>query len=586
MIAALRAASRRVKRSPLEPEAAGTTAGSFDAQPAAGRPDGALHVSKVVLEQLDGYIEYRSQLLELVLGFDEQGDDPFSSGPAPVHASDCTDHHGSIGDYRPPPSRSDDRRARAVGLGHIDTDMTDTDSASGRAVLSPELRLALLELAERGHTTAKRVRELVAEGPRLVLDRSEVLAGLNARLSRGQGVTVTAGSLANLSVINQIYGYAIGDLIQELVSATTELVLREDDPAARIAKIAGAQFVILHGADDGVATTVRRVQRACNSVALNPHRHSVVPRVAMVSLELPDGNGMNAEEVLKVLSYSQLQARPCYLEPVILGGDIDHEGWLARLKQRERKTSRITDALRRGDVEVHFQPIIELATRGLYNVEVLARIRTEEGLMVANDFIDSVYQLGEIVELDSQVFAGLREIAHQIVGITGHLFINVSPVSLLSSDFRELMSRTVEQLRAEGLGMVVVLELTEQAIVEHLEIIHELHQLNDVKFAVDDFGTGYSSLKTVSDLAVSKVISHLKLDGSLIREIVDSREAYKVVLAIANLAKSLDLKVVAEHVESETVLERLRSIGVELGQGRLFDMPLPLRELVDGYLRP
>jgi EAL domain-containing protein (putative c-di-GMP-specific phosphodiesterase class I) len=325
------------------------------------------------------------------------------------------------------------------------------------------------------------------------------------------------------------------------------------------------------------------MQRAYNTVALNRHRRSVVPRVAMVSLEIPEGNGMDSEEILKVLSYSQLQARPFHLEPVILRGDVDHEGWLARLRKRELKTTQITDALRRGAVEVHFQPIIELATRNLYNVEVLARIRTDEGLMVATEFIDSVYQLGEIVELDSQVFARLREVAPEIIGVTGHLFINVSPVSLLSSDFRELMTTTVEDLRDEGLGMVVVLELTEQAIVEHLDIIHELHKLHDVKFAVDDFGTGYSSLKTLSDLAVAKVISHLKLDGSLIREIVHSRDAYKVVLAIANLARSLDLKVVAEHVESEEVLERLRSIGVELGQGRLFDMPLPLLRLVEGY---
>jgi len=131
--------------------------------------------------------------------------------------------------------------------------------------------------------------------------------------------------------------------------------------------------------------------------------------------------------------------------------------------------------------------------------------------------------------------------------------------------------------------MVMVLELTEQAIVEHLDIIQELHHRHDVKFAVDDFGTGYSSIKTVSDLAAARVISHLKLDGSLVRELGHSSEAYKVVLAIANLARSLDLKVVAEHVESEAILDRLRTIGIEFGQGRLFDMPLSLPGLVEEY---
>ena len=462
--------------------------------------------------------------------------------------------------------------------------MTEPDTSAAAPGLSPEVRHALLELVEQNLAAPDHLRALAAEGAGLVDSKADLLAALDRRIG-DDGLTVTAGVLTNLAVINQIYGFAVGDLLQELIRATTELILRCEDPEARVARIAGAQFVILHGitARESVTEVVRKLQRAFNTVALNRHRRLVAPRVAMVSLEVPDGDDIDAAEVIKILGYSQLRTRPSHVDPVILSKGVDHLGWRASLRQREAIASRVTDALRRGAVEVHFQPIIELATRNLYNVEVLARIRTEEGLMTATEFIDSVYQLGEIVELDSQVFARLAEVGEQLAGVTGHLFINVSPVSLLSPDFLDLMSRTMEKLRADGLGMVVVLELTEQAIVEHLDIIHELHSRHNVKFAVDDFGTGYSSLKTVSDLAVAQVISHLKLDGSLVRDVERSKEAYKVVLAIANLARSLDLKVVAEHVESEEVLDRLRTIGVELGQGRLFDMPLPLPGLVDGY---
>ena len=476
------------------------------------------------------------------------------------------------------------QRAIVVVLGYIEIGMTETHESGAASTLSEDVRSSLLELVEKGLADARHLRLLAAEGPTQLTSKSELLALLDERIGAA-GLSVTAGTLTNLAVINQIYGFAVGDLLQDLTRSTTALVLRELDPDARVAQIAGAQFVILHGTTDQerVAATVRRLQQACNTVALNPLRRSVVPRVAMVSLEVPHDDGLDAAEVLKILGYSQLRSRPSHLEPVFLGRDVDHAHWRASLRQRELKASRITDALRREAVEIHFQPVVELTTRNLYNVEVLARIRTDEGLMAATEFIDSVYQLGEIVELDSQVFRRLGEVAPKVAGITGHLFVNVSPVSLLSSEFRELMSRTMDGLRAEGLGMVMVLELTEQAIVEHLDIIQELHRRHDVKFAVDDFGTGYSSIKTVSDLAVSKVISHLKLDGSLIRELGRSREAYKVVLAIANLARSLDLKVVAEHVESEAILDRLRTIGVELGQGKLFDMPLPLLGLVEEY---
>ena len=114
-------------------------------------------------------------------------------------------------------------------------------------------------------------------------------------------------------------------------------------------------------------------------------------------------------------------------------------------------------------------------------------------------------------------------------------------------------------------------------------MIREIHRTYGVSFAVDDFGVGYSSLKTVSDLAVSGVVSTLKIDGSLIRRVTASAPAYKVVLAAVHLAKSLDLRTIAEHVETPEVLARLRSTGIEWGQGFLFDAALPAEALVARY---
>ncbi len=584
MLAALRTTARRVQRAFGEPEIAGDAPRGFDLEPFAAGPHAPLHVAQVFLQGADRQLEIKPKLLEVDHRLSQSRGDLLPSCSGPLHGTNCTDHHVRPQEntlvYGPP-------HGGAIvfqPVGYIEYVMTEAHSSMPRTGLSEPVRLALLELVEKGFASPQNLRKLGSEGHRMVTGKAELMDSLDRRIGT-EGLTVTAGILTNLAVVNQIYGFDIGDVLQELIQATTEVVLRGLDPDARIAQIAGAQFVILHGSSDSqtMSEIVHRLQRACNSVALNRHRRSVAPRVAMVSLEVPGDDDLDATEVLKILGYSQLRTRPSHLEPVILRGDMDHRQWRTSVRQREAKAGRIMDALRRGAVEVHFQPVIELATRNLYNVEVLARIRTDDGLMTATEFIDSVYQLGEIVELDSQVFARLNDAAQEVVGVTGHLFINVSPVSLLSADFRDLMSTTMNRLRGEGLGMVVVLELTEQAIVEHLDIIQELHTQHDIKFAVDDFGTGYSSLKTVSDLAVSKVISHLKLDGSLVREIEHSPEAYKVVLAIANLAKSLDLKVVAEHVESEGVLERLRTIGVDLGQGRLFDMPLSLPGLVEGY---
>ncbi len=251
-----------------------------------------------------------------------------------------------------------------------------------------------------------------------------------------------------------------------------------------------------------------------------------------------------------------------------------------RLRSRDARLARVTEALEDGRVEVHFQPVVDLRTGEVRDVEALARIRTPEGLLTASEFIDDVHALGETALLDTQVMRQVGEGARELSRATGRLLINVSPLSLGSPGFLGVMGETIARLRDEGLRLVLVLELTEQALLEHHDVIREIHRAHGVTFAVDDFGTGYSSLRTVCDLAVGRVISLLKVDGSLTRRIADSPEAYKVVLAVAHLAKSLDLRVVAEHVETAEVLDRLRTTGIECGQGFLFDPALPADELL------
>jgi EAL domain-containing protein (putative c-di-GMP-specific phosphodiesterase class I) len=194
-----------------------------------------------------------------------------------------------------------------------------------------------------------------------------------------------------------------------------------------------------------------------------------------------------------------------------------------------------------------------------------------------------VHSLGDTAALDAHVLGAIAQAAPELARATQYLFVNVSPLSLGASRFRDVMADTIARLHAQGVDLVVVLELTEQALLEHTEVIREIHREHGVSFAVDDFGTGYSSLKTVSDLAVSRVVSTLKIDGSLTRQIAESREAFKVVLAVAQMARSLELRVIAEHVETPEVLARLRSAGIECGQGFLFDPPLPSQALVSRY---
>lgn len=413
-----------------------------------------------------------------------------------------------------------------------------------------------------------------------VVARSELTAEVERRVAAGVDLALTSVAIRNLSIANEIYGFEAGDLLHRAVREATGAVLAEVDPAARVASLSGGQLVVLHGRSSPVEGVVARLQEALDRLSVRQPRRVLTAKVRLVCLTALAGGGEGGEELLRAACYAHLGTGR---GPVFLRGEREPVRRLELARQRAAQADQIAGALRAQAVRVRFQPVVDLETRELYDVEALARIEGENGLMDAAEFIDTVYQLGEITAVDRQVLARVRERAHDLAAVTPRLFLNVSPLSLASSEFRELMAATVGEMRGEGIGLVVVLELTEQAMVEHLDVIREIHHEHGVRFAVDDFGTGYSSLKTVSDLAIAGVISYLKLDGSLVRQVAVSREAYKVVLAIANLATSLDVKVVGEHVEDEAICDRLRSAGVPLGQGRLFAMPLDLDELVAAY---
>ena len=419
-------------------------------------------------------------------------------------------------------------------------------------------------------------------GPRDVARavETEVLAPLDEWAPGGEGSPlISSFGLRNLTVLNQLYGAGLGDLAARVLRAVVSATGLE--AGAVPARGQGPDVLLLHrGATRGEAEgVVRRIREIMAAVALPAGGGSVRLRPLVATVELGAAARCAPGELLRALREARFMAGRSD-EGTLYLPERETAQVLGRLRERDERLACVTEALASGRVEVHFQPVVDLRTGRLADVEALARIPTPRGLLAAGEFIDDVHRLGETAALDGHVMRRVGESAAELARATTRLFVNVSPLSLGSPDFREVMAATIARLRAEGLKLVLVLELTEQALLEHHETIREIHRDHGVTFAVDDFGTGYSSLRTVSDLAVSRVVSVLKIDGSLTRRIAESPEAYKVVLAVAHLAKSLDLRVIAEHVETPEVLERLRTTGIECGQGFLFDPALPAGELL------
>jgi EAL domain-containing protein (putative c-di-GMP-specific phosphodiesterase class I)/GGDEF domain-containing protein len=452
------------------------------------------------------------------------------------------------------------------------------DPAIGSDTASPEVEAVLRDLVRRG---------LLRAEPDEVLDRlaEQLAAAAPSDLAeRDSPAFVSSCGLRNLRVLNQLYGPRTGDLAMDVLRAIVAAVLLESDPEAVLLRVPGPEVVVLHGPlpRTQVQAAARRIRDLAAGVSLPTAEGLARLRPDVASLELRPPSALPMDAVLRTLHLVRSRARGRDDGLAFLEGTEAEEA-LRSLRDRDLALLQVTRALERGEVEAHFQPVIDLRTGRLRDVEALARIRAPERLLNAAEFIGLVHELGETAVLDSEVLRRVGERARDLARVTERLFVNVSPLSLASSGFRGVMSSTLERLRGEGLNLSLVLELTEQALLEHHEEIREIHRVHGVSFAVDDFGAGYSSLKTVSDLAVGGVVSTLKIDGSLIRQITGSAPAFKVVLAAAHLARGLDLRAVAEHVETPEVLARLRSTGIEWGQGFLFDAPLPAEALVARY---
>ncbi|WP_283189418.1 bifunctional diguanylate cyclase/phosphodiesterase [Pseudomonas sp. PMCC200344] len=244
--------------------------------------------------------------------------------------------------------------------------------------------------------------------------------------------------------------------------------------------------------------------------------------------------------------------------------------------------SELRRALRRDELELHYQPRLNLEDGQIVGLEALVRWRHgERGLLPPSEFVPLAEQSGLIVPLGYWVISrALRDMqALRERGLPAlHMAINLSFRQFQDSQLLSTLSRLIAERGVEAQWLEF--ELTETAVMRRSDLVKQtmdaLGRLG-VRFSLDDFGTGFSSFVHLNSLPIAL----LKIDKSFVGGMEQREENRKLVHAMINLAHNLNLEVVAEGVETPEQLDLLRGFGCEQVQGYLISKPLPLGELVE-----
>ena len=230
-----------------------------------------------------------------------------------------------------------------------------------------------------------------------------------------------------------------------------------------------------------------------------------------------------------------------------------------------------------GNLRIHVQPIFRVVGRGFVAFEVLGRLQHGEQTLSAGLFIERLIELGLVDRFDGLMLEAICEQAQALRALTDTLFINASSASLRKPSYQEKLQQAIEGPLKD---FNVVIELTEQVMLEEAALVRHLGERIGVQFAVDDFGTGFSSLHSVVELAETGSLRFLKIDGSLTQQIEQSAAIRRLFKVIQGLAEDLGVKTIAEFVETEEALHLLEEAGIDLIQGYYLGKPLP----VDAWL--
>lgn len=403
----------------------------------------------------------------------------------------------------------------------------------------------------------------------------------HAYLRENRPFSILFIGIDRFNIVNDSLGYNMGDRVLIELAKRLRKILKERENYNVLARVGGDEFAVLlklnKNPNDLQLLTDQIQTKIQEPLHLNG-QDVILSCCIGVALSQP-GEFYEPEQLLRNAHTAMYRAK--------LLGRSSYEVFAVRMKsqmeERLRLETDLRHALNRQEIELYYQPLVDLKTGYLVGFEALVRWNHPQGMIPPTRFIPVAEETGIIITLGTWIIEAacsqMQQWRSQFpqadqIGIN----VNLSGRQFSQPD---LLQSILDIIRRTGLpASCLKLEVTEtiamQNVEETIDILLRLKEIG-FKISIDDFGTGYSSLSYLCHFPIDT----LKVDRTFVTRMQESPADYAIVQTIVTLSHSLGMKVVAEGIETDIQWKILRDLGCEYGQGYLFAKPLPVEAATD-----
>ena len=385
--------------------------------------------------------------------------------------------------------------------------------------------------------------------------------------------------LNRFKLINDTAGHSAGDQCLIQVTTLIESFIRSDDVLSRLG---GDEFglILKNCTQDGALKITNKISNAISGMKFSWEGCDYSLGVS-IGINLLDKNSHDAADAIRKADLACYTAKDHGKSLIYIYEEEDSE--LIRRQEESYWATRITEAIDNDRLQLFAQPIIALNNKDshLRHVEILVRLLDEDNQLITPDaFIPAAerYNLMHLVDrkIILETFSFIHKYSDKDEDIT-HYSINLSGNTVGDKGIVEYINNIADRFEIDR--RCICFEITETAAIKNLNkakrLIKKL-KASGFRFALDDFGSGLSSFQYLKNLPVD----FLKIDGSFVSDMVNNNIDHAMVAAINEVGHVMGIKTIAEYVENEQIMKKLRDLKVDYGQGYGIEQPKPIKEIL------